>query len=200
MIFNQSFVDDDFSDPDFDNINLEDSEDYLTGEAGTNFFNRAMGVKGISLSEEMGKLNTYDQKEADALIEKAEKMIIDYDAGVADEISLHNSVSNAWKGLQQQTGLSFGSTIPRAHEFRELKKTYLESIGITKNMSSEEKAIVRQKIQFFNKFSEMYSKYINIAGAMGTGNRDADIEEMFLEEGFLSEEALTGPRTRKPRD
>ena len=105
-----------------------------------------------------------------------------------------------FKDLQAATGIEFDSEIPSWGDVQKLKEGFTSSLKIHPNMSQQERTEAELQIMMFNDFYQNFLAYRNIAGQTGSGDRTSDIERIFFEEGYLSEEALQGPRIREARE
>ena len=154
-----------------------------------------VGGRGISFGEEL-------QKSLDLLenVTSAEDIISQYDIATTEEGVLENNVITKFKDLQTATGIEFDSEMPSWADVQKLKKGFTASLNIHPNMSQQEQSEVELKIMAFNDFYQNFLAYRNIAGQTGSGDRVSDIERIFFEEGYLSEEALQGPRIREARE
>ena len=166
-----------------------DEDPLLEAENTSNVFE----VGGISFNKELNEANKALDK-----INETEQMIKDYDADVAKESQLKNSVTAAFKGLQNSIGMKFDSEIPTYQDIEKLKENYIDEMNLSRGMSDQDRALAQQKIIAFNRFIEIYNQYRNIAGQTTSGDRNFDIERMLIEEGLLSPEALAGPQIGGP--
>ena len=154
-----------------------------------------IGGGGISFSEEL-------KKSLDLLenVTNAEDIISQYDISTTEEGVLENNVITKFKDLQAATGIEFDSEIPSWGDVQKLKEQFTATLNIHPNMSQQERTEAELQIMMFNDFYQNFLAYRNIAGQTGSGDRTSDIERIFFEEGYLSEEALQGPRIREARE